>query len=317
MELQWLEGFFAVAVAKGYAKAARSYRYPISQPGVHQQVRRLEEHLGVRLFERVAKDRVELTSAGRMLFEHCAPFFQNLPPRLEAIRRGRFGGVLRIDAGTLELQHVVPRWLRALRELRPDLQIELFENQKADFSRLLAAECDFLVEYLPELPRGISAQRIGAHHGYLVLPASWLGGRKTGPVSRTRSERARRADGPPLRALLAAVAGQPLVAYAAQARQRALQSLALRRLDIPEPKVLQASSTDAILGFVGAGLGFSIVPWPGDEPPRLPDVHAHRLTRNRDAFPISVAWREESRADPLVQAGLGAARSLVTSSNDP
>lgn len=39
--LQRLEGFYWVARIGGYARAARAFPYPITQPGVHQQVRRL------------------------------------------------------------------------------------------------------------------------------------------------------------------------------------------------------------------------------------------------------------------------------------
>ena len=42
IQLQRLEGFYRVARAEGYARAARSFPYPITQPGVHQQVKRLE-----------------------------------------------------------------------------------------------------------------------------------------------------------------------------------------------------------------------------------------------------------------------------------
>jgi len=38
-----LEGFYWVARTGGYASAARAFPYPISQPGVHQQVKKLEE----------------------------------------------------------------------------------------------------------------------------------------------------------------------------------------------------------------------------------------------------------------------------------
>ena len=55
INLQRIEGFYWVAKTEGYARAARAFPYPITQPGVHQQVRRLEEELGVKLFERVGK----------------------------------------------------------------------------------------------------------------------------------------------------------------------------------------------------------------------------------------------------------------------
>ena len=52
IQLHRLEGFYWVARTGGYARAARAFPYPLTQPAVHQQVRKLEEDLGARLFER-------------------------------------------------------------------------------------------------------------------------------------------------------------------------------------------------------------------------------------------------------------------------
>ena len=76
IQLHRLEGFYRVAVAGGYTRAARDFPYPISQPGVHQQVSKLEAELGKKLFERLGRDQVELTAAGRRLFEFAKPFFE-------------------------------------------------------------------------------------------------------------------------------------------------------------------------------------------------------------------------------------------------
>ena len=91
IQLQRLEGFYWVARCEGYARAARAFPYPITQPGVHQQVKRLESELGVRLFERVGKDRVVLTPQGRALYEYVAPFYEGLPGVCSLGRRDVFG----------------------------------------------------------------------------------------------------------------------------------------------------------------------------------------------------------------------------------
>ena len=58
LQLHRLEGFYWVARTGGYAKAARAFPYPITQPAVHQQVKKLEGELGLSLFERVSKDKM-------------------------------------------------------------------------------------------------------------------------------------------------------------------------------------------------------------------------------------------------------------------
>ncbi len=65
IQLSRLEGFYWVGRTGGYASAARAFPYPITQPAVHQQVRKLEGEIGQRLFERVARGKMRLTPAGR------------------------------------------------------------------------------------------------------------------------------------------------------------------------------------------------------------------------------------------------------------
>src|SRR3982751_4342026 len=101
MSLQRLEGFYWVVRAEGYARAARAFPYPITEPGVHQQVRRLEAELGVRLFRRVAKDRMVLTPHGRALMAVVQPFIDSLRVTVDALRASAFGGTLRLGAAAL------------------------------------------------------------------------------------------------------------------------------------------------------------------------------------------------------------------------
>src|SRR5881227_119414 len=98
LSLARLEGFYWVARTQGYARAARAFPYPITQPGVHQQVRRLEEELGVKLFERVGKDRVVLTPRGQVLFDAIVGFFEQLPVIEARVRGGVIGGTLKMHA---------------------------------------------------------------------------------------------------------------------------------------------------------------------------------------------------------------------------
>ncbi|MEI9952402.1 MAG: LysR family transcriptional regulator [Pseudomonadota bacterium] len=130
IQLHRLEGFFRVAVAGGYTRAARDFPYPISQPGVHQQVSKLEAELGKKLFDRQGRDHVELTAAGRRLFEFAKPFFEGLPLVAREISAGSFGGLLRIDAAALEIRYLMPRWIQQLRRARPDIDVDLEEGAK-------------------------------------------------------------------------------------------------------------------------------------------------------------------------------------------
>src|SRR4051812_1998649 len=171
IQLHRLEGFYRVAKAEGYARAAREFPYPISQPGVYAQVRELEKELGLHLFEQIAKDRAVPTRSGRRLLEFCAPFFEKLPDVVSSITRGDAHGLVRIEAGAVEIQEGLPPWMRRLRADHPDIDIELREIDSADPKRLLRDQVDILVDYQPSIPDGIAARRIAVHRSFLVAPS--------------------------------------------------------------------------------------------------------------------------------------------------
>lgn len=284
-----LEGFYWVATAGGYTAAARAFPYPISQPAVYQQVRKLEEDLDTTLFERVSRDRVELTAAGRRLHEFCAPFFEQLPSVVREIEGKSFGGVLRIEAAPLEIRHVLPPFIQRLRAQRPDIELQLAEVQTPDPLRVLVSQTDFVVDYLPRIPHGVSALEIARHHAFLITPSAW--------------------GKPSARRPAAILRGRPFVSYERGLFQHQMQLAGLRALGVEPERKLSVSSTEALLGFVAAGLGYSLIPWPSMKGPALREVHATRLRGPSASFPIHAAYRTRKQLDPLVSAALQALTS--------
>ncbi|MEI9937382.1 MAG: LysR family transcriptional regulator [Pseudomonadota bacterium] len=294
IQLHRLEGFYRVAVAGGYTRAARDFPYPISQPGVHQQVSKLEAELGKKLFDRQGRDSVVLTAAGRHLFEFVKPFFEGLPLLAREIGAGSFGGRLRIDAAALEIRYVMPRWIQLLRKARPDIDVDLEEVQVPDFSRLASGKTDLLVDYLPQVPAGIEARRVGTHFIFIVVP-------KQGFELQSRR--------PSLRSLR----DRPFVSFHPSLPHCQLQLNAIDALGADRRKTLSASSTEAILGFVAAGLGYSLVPWPDARGPQFQGVTAIRQKGPGAEFPILAAWRKRAETDPLIDAALQALGPVSTS----
>jgi DNA-binding transcriptional LysR family regulator len=285
IQLHRLEGFYRVALAEGYARAAREFPYPISQPAVYQQVHKLEQDMGARLFDRVQKDRVVLTPAGRTLFDFCRPFFEELPQVVRSIEAAGHGGVLRVDSAALEIRHVMPDWLRRLRRARPDIRVQLEEVQVADVARLRRGETDLIVEYLPVVPAGVSTRRVACHYVFIVLP----------------KDHARAKDA---RLHLKDLAGEPFVGFHPSLPHHALQMTALEAAGVAPSEQLSASSVEAILGFVQAGLGYSLIPWPELEGPRLRGIVARRQKGPGTEFPVVAAWLPRGYPSPLVQAAL-------------
>ena len=83
MNLKQLEYFAAVAEAKSIFMAARNLH--VAQPPVSRQISMLEDELGVVLFLRTNKG-IELTEAGRCLYEQSLDMFHNIQKMADSVR---------------------------------------------------------------------------------------------------------------------------------------------------------------------------------------------------------------------------------------
>jgi DNA-binding transcriptional LysR family regulator len=288
MQIARLEGFYWVARTGGYAAAARAFPYPLTQPAVFQQVRKLEDELGVRLFERVGKAEVRLTAAGRQLYEHAAPFFERLPAVERALKAATPARELRLAAEALILQQVLPRWIRRLQRLEPDLRLEVRELAAPDPEVLRNGEVDLAVAYFPgALPAGLASRAVATLSSFLVLPAG--------------GEHARRP-----RVGLRELASLTFVTYNPGTVHHELQRLALARSGAAPARVVAASTTEAILGLVAAGVGWSLVPSIDEASLRRRGVVARPFAPGRGRFPVRAVWRATGPANPAVDVALEA-----------
>ncbi len=288
IQLHRLEGFYWVAQTGGYSKAARAFPYPITQPAVHQQVKKLESELGRPLFERVGRDRMVLTPSGRQLFEFVAPFFEQLPAMVRALQSSQASGELRIETEALLIRHLLPSWLKRLRRRCPQIRIELREQPVPGVEALRSGEIDLVVAFLHETPRDIDTRRVGTLRPFIVIPANHRHAKKVRPTLRDFQK-------------------DTFISYNPGLLAYDLQMEALAQHELEPRQVLSASSAEAILGFVEAGLGFSIVPSLSRSGPKGRGVIARRLTAPQVEFPVVAAWRRSAWVHPLVEAALALA----------
>ena len=118
--MQWLNYhhlhyFWTTAKEGGIARA--SAKLHLSQPTISAQIKRLEEMLGVKLFQRQGRS-LALTDTGRVVFHYADEIFGAGRDLLDAVKYGQTGRALPLTVG---VANAVPK-LVAYRLLRPLLQ---------------------------------------------------------------------------------------------------------------------------------------------------------------------------------------------------
>src|SRR3954453_11033251 len=124
MELRHLRYFVAVAEELHFRKAAE--RLHIAQPAVSEQIRKLEQELGVTLFNRSRRS-VALTPAGTAFLEEARHVLRHAEGARQAARNAVDRATTRPRIGNLppSLPVSVPRALPHLAVSAPSVDVEL------------------------------------------------------------------------------------------------------------------------------------------------------------------------------------------------
>lgn len=119
-----LQVFHTVAKLLSFTKAAESLH--MTQPAVTFQVRQLEEQFNTRLFDRT-HNRITLTDAGQVIYEHAAKIFELYGQMENAVREitGEISGTLTLGASTTIAEYMLPALLGNFRTEFPDINIQL------------------------------------------------------------------------------------------------------------------------------------------------------------------------------------------------
>jgi DNA-binding transcriptional LysR family regulator len=128
MELRHLRYFIAVAEEAHITRAAE--RLGMQQPPLSQQIKALEQELGVQLFRRKPRG-MELTEAGRALLDDARAILLHIDHAFATTRRTARGELGRIAVGftsSAPFHPFVPRVIRAFREAFPLVSLTLDES---------------------------------------------------------------------------------------------------------------------------------------------------------------------------------------------
>lgn len=168
-----LKVFRTVAEQLNFRKAAEQLF--LTQPAVTQQIRALEDDLGIRLFDRAA-NRVSLTAQGSVLFGYAkklAVLASEAEQELGA-EDGRVCGEFSLGASTTIAQYVLPRLLGAFLHEHPRVRFSLHSGNTSEVVELLLE--DKLSVGLIEGPareRGIRTEDFMEDELVLITPAGF------------------------------------------------------------------------------------------------------------------------------------------------
>lgn len=143
MNFNHLKVFWAVAINSSYSRAAEELY--LSQPTVSIQVKKLEDELGIDLFEQLGK-KIYLTRAGEQLYSYANRIFSLSAEAELAIQelKGLRSGRIVIGASTTPGIYLLPALISSFQEKYRDLDIALeISNTHVVQEQLLLNRLDF------------------------------------------------------------------------------------------------------------------------------------------------------------------------------
>jgi LysR family transcriptional activator of glutamate synthase operon len=294
MELRQLRYLVALAEEGNFTRAAANEH--IAQPAMSQQIRRLEDELGLALVERTTR-RVALTEAGELLVVRCRRILAELDSadaELQALR-GVHTGHVTIGAmhtmGPVDLSLV----LALFRERHPDVRFTVREQTSEEMAEMLRIdELDLAFLSVTERveSRGLGLHQLVSEDLVVLLPREHrLSGRAE------------------LR--MAELDGETFISFREGARLRELLMAAGREAGF-EPQVpLESNESQRVRRLVSRGLGVAILPR-SDAEGSGADVAVVSLTKPSLHRDITIAWREGRRLSPAATEFLDLASETFT-----
>lgn len=276
MTLTDLRYIVALAQERHFGRAAEKCH--VSQPTLSVAVKKLEEQLGVLLFERSAVD-VKVTEIGRQIVDQAEKVLLEASQIRDLAEAGRdaMSGPLRIGVIYTIAPYLLPALIPLLAERAPRMPLIIQENYTHRLSDLLKkGEIDVAILALPFTEPGIVAQAVYDEPFRVVLPANhdWV---------REKEISAALLQEEPL---LLLGAGNCFRDQVLEACPRCAHGTGLQ-------KTMEGSSLETIRHMVATGLGVTVLPSSAADPLSASQqlVAVKPFAAPEPSRRVAIAWR--------------------------
>ena len=291
MELRQLRYLVALAEERHFTRAAA--REHIAQPALSQQIRRLEEEVGVPLVERTTRQ-VTITHAGRLLVTRARRILGEMDAAAAelAALKGMESG--RVSVGTMHTMGPidVSLPLAIFHERHPGIELTVREQSSEELAEMLrddTLDLAFLSVTERVESHGLGLHQLVSEELVAVLPSDHRYARRG---------KLRMAD----------LKGEEFISYREGARLRELLIAAGRHAGFQPQITLESNESGRIRRLVARGMGVAILPRSDAVAPGAA-IAVVALTDPRLSRDITLAWRQDRRHPPAVAEFLALARS--------
>jgi DNA-binding transcriptional LysR family regulator len=294
MDLRQLRYLVALAEERNFTRAAAQEH--VAQPALSQQIRRLEDELGVALVERTTRH-VALTEAGELLVVRARRILAELEAAHSEIAGVRGADTGHVTIGAMHTMGPVDLSLALARfhDRHPNVGLTVREQSSEEMAEMLRDD-ELDLAFLSVTERveahGLGLlQLVSEELVVLLRPDHPLAGRN--------------------RIRIGQLAEEPFISFRAGARLRELLVVAGRDAGFEPYVAVESNETRRIRRLVSRGLGVAILPRSDAEGPGA-EVAVVALAEPALARDITLAWREGRRHAPAAAEFLEIARDTFS-----
>jgi DNA-binding transcriptional LysR family regulator len=289
MELRHLRTIVAVAEHGSLTKAGEELY--LSQSAVSQQIRRLEDELGLEVFRRTSRS-VELTAEGRVILGYAQRVLaevDGMHTELDELS-GLLSGELRIGGVYPTGPYDLFGLLADFRGAHPGVSIHMVESTQDDVIAALRVDdldCAFAAVDPDALGDEFAATLLWEEEIVVALAVDH-------PLAKQR------------RITLEELAAQDLIAYRDNSALRRRLERALGERGLNPRKAFICTEMGAVRGLASKGLGVAVIPRSVAEQPG-PAIELRPIGPQRVTWPIALVWRVGRHQTPAGKAFIAVA----------